>query len=70
MVFGFDPASGYTGLVTGKKAAVVYTGAVYGPTPPPGYGSDFQQTFFDDLLDWADITDHSAITFPAQPRHG
>lgn len=63
MVFGFDPATGYTGLVTGKKAAVVYTSAVYGPTPRPRYGSDFQQTFFYDWLNWAGITDHTAITF-------
>ena len=30
MVFGFDPEPGYTGLLTGRKAAVVYTSAVYG----------------------------------------
>ena len=63
MVFGFDPAVGYTGLVTGRKAAVVYTSAVYGPSYRPGFGRDFQQTFLDDWLDWAGITDHTAITF-------
>src|SRR5918995_3942335 len=31
MVFGFDAELGYTGLLTGKKAAVLYTGAVWGP---------------------------------------
>ena len=31
MVFAFDPAAGYTGLLTGKKAASIYTSAVYGP---------------------------------------
>ena len=30
MVFAFDPVEGYRGLLTGKKAAVIYTGAVYG----------------------------------------
>src|SRR3712207_6452388 len=29
MLFGFDPVEGYTGLLTGKKAAVIYTGAVW-----------------------------------------
>jgi FMN-dependent NADH-azoreductase len=29
MVFGFDPGTGYTGLLAGKRAVVVYTGAVY-----------------------------------------
>lgn len=62
-VFGFDTAAGYTGLVTGKKAAVVYTSAVYGPAYRPEFGRDFQQSFFDDWLDWAGITDHTDITF-------
>ncbi len=31
MVFGFDAVAGYTGLLRGKKAAVIYTSAVYGP---------------------------------------
>jgi FMN-dependent NADH-azoreductase len=63
MVFGFDPAAGYSGLLTGRKAAVVYTSAVYGPAFRPGFGHDFQQTFFDTWLDWAGITEHTAITF-------
>ena|SRR2546423_14997777 len=28
IVFGFDPETGYTGLLAGKHAVVVYTGAV------------------------------------------
>ena len=63
MVFGFDSDTGYTGLLTGKKAAVVYTSAVYGPTYRPAFGDDFQQPYFDTWLDWAGITDHTAITF-------
>jgi hypothetical protein len=27
-VFGFDPATGHTGLLAGKRAVVVYTSAV------------------------------------------
>ena len=34
MVFGFDPNSGYTGLLQNKKAAVIYTSAVYGVGRP------------------------------------
>jgi FMN-dependent NADH-azoreductase len=30
-VFGFTPADGYTGLITGRKAAVVYTSGIYSP---------------------------------------
>jgi len=28
-VSGFTPADGYTGLITGKKAAVIYTSGIY-----------------------------------------
>jgi FMN-dependent NADH-azoreductase len=62
-VFGFDPVAGYTGLVTGKKAVVIYTSAVYGPGRPKEFGTDFQQLFFDDWLDWAGITNHTSISF-------
>jgi FMN-dependent NADH-azoreductase len=57
MVFGFDPVAGYTGLLRGKKAAVVYTSAVYGPERGPAFGSDFQAPFFADWLRWAGVTD-------------
>lgn len=63
MVFSFDPERGYTGLVTGKKAAVVYTSAVYGDGRPPSFGADFQRPFFDGWLRWAGITDIEEILF-------
>jgi FMN-dependent NADH-azoreductase len=63
MVFGFDPHAGYTGLLRGKKAAVIYTSAVYGPDRSSAFGTDFQRTFFDDWLRWAGITDISEISF-------
>ena len=63
MVFGFDPESGYSGLLEGRRAAVVYTSAVYGEGRPRAFGSDFQQPYFEDWLNWAGITDVSAITF-------
>jgi FMN-dependent NADH-azoreductase len=53
MVFGFDPERGYTGLVTGKKAAVIYTSAVYGDDRGPAFGVDFQAPYFNDWLRWA-----------------
>jgi FMN-dependent NADH-azoreductase len=63
MVFSFDPDTGYTGLLTGRKAAVVYTSAVYGPGRGPGFGSDFQQPYLEDWLRWAGITDLTSIAF-------
>ena len=63
MVFGFDPATGYTGLLRGKRAAVIYTSAVYGLDRSPAFGSDFQSTFFEDWLQWAGITDITTVEF-------
>jgi FMN-dependent NADH-azoreductase len=63
MVFGFDPVTGYQGLLTGKKAAVIYTGAVWGPDRGPEFGSDFQKPYFEDWLRWAGITDITSVRF-------
>jgi FMN-dependent NADH-azoreductase len=63
LVFGFDGDTGYTGLVTGKKAVVVYTSAVYGEDRGPQFGVDFQAPYFNDWLRWAGITDIEQITF-------
>jgi len=49
LVFSFDPVEGYTGLLTGRKAAVLYTAAIYGPGRTPAFGADFQAPF---LRDW------------------
>ena len=63
LVFGFDGNTGYTGLVAGKKAVVVYTSAVYGDDRGPQFGVDFQAPYFNDWLRWAGITDVEQITF-------
>jgi FMN-dependent NADH-azoreductase len=63
MIFGFDPSVGYTGLLTGKRAVVVYTSAVYGPERPPEFGTDFQATYFSGWLAWAGVTDISETSF-------
>jgi FMN-dependent NADH-azoreductase len=63
MVFGFDMETGYSGLLRGKKAAVIYTGAVYGPERGPGFGADFQSAFFEDWLRWAGIGDIVSVRF-------
>jgi FMN-dependent NADH-azoreductase len=55
MVFGFDPTTGYTGLLTGKRAVVVYTSAVYHESAPLAFGADFHRAYFNDWLRWAGI---------------
>ncbi len=63
MVFGFDPVAGYTGLLRGKKAALLLTSAVYGPTRPASFGSDFQAPFLRDWLQWAGVHDVEEVQF-------
>jgi FMN-dependent NADH-azoreductase len=63
MVFSFDPEKGYTGLVTGKRAIVIYTSAVYGPGRAESFGTDFQAPYFSGWLAWAGITDIAEVTF-------
>ena len=63
MVFSFDPELGYTGLLTGRKAAVVYTSAVYGLGRPPSFGADFQAPYLRDGLNWAGMADVTEIAF-------
>jgi FMN-dependent NADH-azoreductase len=63
LVFSFDGTQGYTGLVTSRQAAVLYTSAVYGEGRGPSFGSDFQAPYFDGWLRWAGITDIAQVTF-------
>jgi FMN-dependent NADH-azoreductase len=63
MVFAFDPDAGYTGLLTGKKAAVIHTSAVYGPGRPPSFGEDFQAPYLDSWLRWIGIDDITTVEF-------
>ncbi|HEY8302153.1 MAG TPA: NAD(P)H-dependent oxidoreductase [Jatrophihabitans sp.] len=64
-VFGVDPHEGYTHLLSGrgKKAAVIYTSAVWGPALGPNFGRDFQSTYFTDWLRWTGIEDVLEIRF-------
>ncbi|MEV4343027.1 NAD(P)H-dependent oxidoreductase [Actinoplanes sp. NPDC049596] len=63
LVFGFDPATGYRGLLRGKRAAVVYTSAVYGPDRGPAFGADFQAPYLEDWLRWAGVDDIRTVHF-------
>ena len=62
-VFGFTPTDGYTGLITGRKAAVIYTSGIYTPGAPLAFGNDFHASFFNDWLRFAGITDVTEIRF-------
>lgn len=64
-IFEVDAVSGYRHLLAGrgKRVAVVYTSAVWGPHLGREFGSDFQATYFNDWLQWTGITDISEIRF-------
>jgi FMN-dependent NADH-azoreductase len=68
MCFGFDPSSGYTPLVTGRRAVVVYTSGVYQPGAPLAFGTDFDATFFGDWLRFIGIADLQEIRFQPTVR--
>lgn len=63
MLFSFNPALGYTGLLKNKKAAVVYTSAVYGDGVPPSFGTDFQRPYLGNWLRWVGVHDITEIQF-------
>jgi FMN-dependent NADH-azoreductase len=63
LVFGFDPAQGYTPLLQDKRAVVVYTSGVYSPGAPIQYGTDFHAEFFNDWLRFIGVDDVSEIRF-------
>ncbi|MFC5829712.1 FMN-dependent NADH-azoreductase [Nonomuraea insulae] len=61
MVFDVHQETGYRGLLTGKRATVVYTSAVWGPGLGPEFGADFQSAFFGRWLRWAGVADVQEI---------
>lgn len=63
LLFSFDPASGYRGLLSGKRATAVYTSGVYGPGVPKAFGTDFHSTYFDDWLRFIGIDDITELRY-------
>ena len=60
-LFSFTPEAGYSGLIRGKRAAVIYTSGVYSPGAPLAFGADFHAAFFNDWLRFAGFTDVTEI---------
>lgn len=54
--FGFDPASGYSGLMTGKRAFVVHASGVYHEGIQPNFGSDFATPYLADWFNFIGVT--------------
>jgi FMN-dependent NADH-azoreductase len=54
--FGFDVESGYRGLLEGKRAAAIYTSAVW-----PTFGDDFHSTYFESWLRFVGIEEIHSV---------
>lgn len=63
LLFGFDALKGYSGLLQGKRATVVYTSGVYAPGAPPEFGVDFASSYFDHWLRSIGIQDIQTVRF-------
>lgn len=63
LLFGFDPAAGYSGLLKGKRATAIYTSGVYAPGVPKAFGTDHHSTYFDEWLRSIGITDITTVRF-------
>ncbi|WP_026303868.1 FMN-dependent NADH-azoreductase [Jongsikchunia kroppenstedtii] len=64
--FGFDPATGYSGLLNNKRAVCVYTSGVYADGRPPAFGTDFLTSYFGDWLNFVGVTDVAEIKLLGQ----
>jgi FMN-dependent NADH-azoreductase len=55
--FGFDPETGYSGLLTGKRAFVVHASGVFHEGIAPGFGADFATPYLADWLRFIGVGD-------------
>ncbi|MBA4049267.1 MAG: FMN-dependent NADH-azoreductase [Sphingomonas sp.] len=64
LLFGLDPATGYFGLLTGKRAVLVYTSGAFSPAAPsPAYGIDHQSTYMRAWLNQAGVSEIAEIRY-------
>lgn len=75
LLFGFDPALGYSGLLQGKRATAIYTSGVYAPGVPAAFGVDHHSTYFDAWLRFIGISNiavvrHQPTSLTADPAAG
>ena len=64
LMFGLDPAKGYFGLLTNKRAVIAYTSGAWGPNmPSPAFGTDHQSTYMRAWLNQAGVTNIAEIRY-------
>jgi FMN-dependent NADH-azoreductase len=62
-LFGFDPATGYIGLLKGKRATAIHTAAIYMPGLSKAYGTDHTSPYLVDWLNFAGIEDVATVWY-------
>lgn len=60
--FGFDPNTGYTGLLNGKQAYLIIASGVYYEGIQQNFGSDFATPYLNDWLNFIGVTDIENIS--------
>ena len=55
--FGFDPETGYSGLLGGKKATIVHASGVWHEAIGDNFGSDFSTPYLVDWLAFIGVTE-------------
>lgn len=63
LLFGFAPDTGYSGLLTGKKATLVVSSGVWQPGTDAKYGSDFHTNYLEWWLRTIGVVDIDVIRF-------
>lgn len=63
LLFGFDPATGYSGRLKNKRATAIYSSGVYAPGAAKGFGSDFHSAYFNDWLQFIGIDDIATVRY-------
>lgn len=61
VAFSFDPASGYRGLLGGRRAVTLYTSAVYAPGVSPAFGVDFHSSYLEYWLGFIGIEEIASV---------
>jgi FMN-dependent NADH-azoreductase len=73
IAFRFDPASGYHGLLSGRRAITIYTSRVFTPGAPAAFGIDHQSTYLRWWLEYCGIDNIHELrlqpTYPTTDLH-
>jgi FMN-dependent NADH-azoreductase len=63
LLFGFDPATGYFGLLKNKRATAIFTSGVYHPGLPAAFGVDHHSSYLKSWLTQAGVVDLAEVRY-------